>query len=64
MIKCIKLNKDLYGFKAGTVLRIRTDSNGVPTNKDWRKRLKDSEKDGAVELLEHRKKHKALSAKP
>jgi hypothetical protein len=55
-IKALKLNTDLRGKKAGSIVRIKTDTNGVPLDHYWRNRLKDSKIDNCVELLPSKKK--------
>lgn len=47
----LKLNVDLRGAKAGTVLRLDADSLGNLTDKYWSRRLKDSISDKCVELF-------------
>ena len=52
----LKLNADLggpdgSGFSAGATINIKVDKKGIPLDLYWRKRLKDSEIDGCVELV-------------
>jgi len=54
--KQIKLNADLRGMRAGTVLPIKVDANGVPVDRYWRDRLKDSEIDNCIEFATKKKK--------
>ena len=47
----LKLNCDLQKHKAGDIITIDTDENGVPLERYWRSRLKDSEIDNCVEIV-------------
>lgn len=46
----IKLNHDLKGFKAGAVIEIQCNKNGVPVDIYWRRRLQDSKFDNCIEI--------------
>lgn len=59
----IKLNVDLGKYKKGSVINIITDANGIPIDKYWRSRLKDSEKDGCIEVVQEKKEIKSKSNK-
>jgi len=50
----IKVNKDLFGFKKGETFTIE-DDKGIPLDSYWRKRLKDSEFDNCITVIEERK---------
>jgi len=56
--KRLKLNAPLGGKPAGTIIKIRTDKNGVPLDSYWRRRIKDSEIDNCVEFVKTPKKKK------
>lgn len=47
----IKLNRDLNGFKAGTILELSCDKDGIPFNSFWRRRLFDSEIDNCIQVV-------------
>ena len=46
-----KLNKDLNGFKAGRVIGIACDDDGIPLDAFWFRRLKDAKIDNCIELV-------------
>ena len=48
--KSIKLNTDLRGLKAGTVLGVDVDPDGVPFDRYWRDRFKDASIDNCIEF--------------
>lgn len=48
----IMLNTELNGIKSGTILQLDVDSDGIPVQKYWRKRLKDSLIDNCLTVLE------------
>ncbi len=54
MIK-LKLNKNIRtpeGLKnSGLIIELDSDCNGIPLNRFWRDRLKDSAMDNCVELV-------------
>jgi hypothetical protein len=54
----LKLNKDLGGKKAGTIIALEIDSNKVIVDRYWRRRLEDAEIDGCVEIVKVEKKNK------
>jgi hypothetical protein len=65
MLKTLKLNRKLstpYGvMERGKKIKVETDRSGLPLDLFWRKRLKDSEIDDCVSLVEekqHKKKKK------
>jgi len=47
----LKLNRDLNGFKAGHILQLSCDKDGIPLNPFWRRRLFDADVDNCVEVL-------------
>ena len=51
--KQLKLNADLKGHKSGQIIAIEC-INGVPVDKYWRDRIKDSATDNCVEILTNR----------
>lgn len=53
----LKLNFDLNGYKAGEIIDIK-DKNGIPTDKYWRKRLRDAVIDNCVEVMTDKKSKK------
>ena len=55
----IKLNKDLLGLKAGRKLSIR-DVDGIPTERYWRRRLKDAKHDNCIEVVVESAKKKKV----
>ena len=55
----IKLNIDLGKYRKDTVVNIDVDSNNIPTDKYWRARLKDSEKDNCIEVVQEQIKTKS-----
>ena len=55
--KKLKLNTDLAKHKSGIILTVQS-KGGVLVDKYWRDRLKDSEIDGCVTLLEDEPKAK------
>jgi len=62
----IKINKNLRGFAPGQTTMIEVDDNGVPIDPFWRKRLKDSNFDNCIEIVndEQKEKPKKTTAKP
>lgn len=46
--KKLKLNVDLNGHKAGEVISIKVDKDGVPLNQFWRNRVADAPIDRCV----------------
>ncbi len=49
----IKVNTafPLHGAKAGQEITIKVDANGIPLDKNWRRRLRDSAIDGNIEIV-------------
>ena len=45
----VRVNKDIPGYKSGQSVRVAA-SNGVPTLKFWRDRLRDSKLDNCVSI--------------
>ena len=41
----------LHGVAKGGSIVCKVDKNGIPTDKNWRKRLRDSKIDGCVEVV-------------
>ena len=54
----LKLNQSMSGYSAGQTVTIQTDSAGVPLEKFWRRRLKDSKIDNCVEEVKPSKPKK------
>jgi hypothetical protein len=52
----LRLNRDLGGEKAGTVLTLEADTNKTIIKRFWRRRLKDAEIDGCVEIVKAERK--------
>ena len=40
----------LHGLAPGKKMQIKVDRNGLPLDRHWRRRLKDSEIDGCIEV--------------
>ena len=55
MIK-LKLNVDLLNNKKDSILSLETDIDGNIINSFWARRLKDSEVDNCVEIIQENKK--------
>ena len=53
--KELKLNADLKGYKAGQIIPVKY-KDGLPVDKYWRDRVKDSVIDNCVEVVSHRPK--------
>lgn len=47
----LKLNQPMQGYEAGRQVTVQTDSAGVPLEKFWRRRMRDSKIDNCVELV-------------
>ena len=47
----LKLNMPLRGLPAGHEIEVETDKEGIPLDKFWRRRLRDSEIDNCVEKV-------------
>lgn len=56
------LNVRLRGHPAGTKLPIQVDAEGTPTDRYWRRRLKDARRDNCV-TLEKAAKSESKSSK-
>jgi len=54
----LKLNTPLRGHKAGNIVTVKADDNGNVLDSYWRRRLKDAETDGCVEVVKESKKSK------
>lgn len=54
----LKLNAPLGGFPAGREIEIDTDNTGVPLEKYWRDRIKDSAIDHCVSIVKKTRKSK------
>lgn len=50
----LKLNRNLALYEAGDIVEVEA-VDGVPVNGYWRKRLKDSQFDNCVEIIEEKK---------
>jgi hypothetical protein len=57
----LKLNLALNGKKSGDVVEVPCDEHGIPLEKFWRDRLKDSEIDNCVEKIDSKPKKKSDS---
>jgi hypothetical protein len=51
----VKLKVAVSNHKAGDIVDI-PDNNGVPKDSFWRRRLKDAELDGNIEILKKKKR--------
>lgn len=53
----LKLNKDFpaRGLKKGSMVNVELDSNNIPLDLYWRRRLKDSAIDDCVEIIGNKK---------
>ena len=60
-----KTNVVLHGLKPGEKMQIAVDRNGLPLDRNWRRRMKDSEIDGCIEVIQEKpkKEKKAKKAK-
>lgn len=47
----IKVNVDLPGHPAGSVVRVTAHDDGTPVSSFWRRRLRDSVIDGCCEIM-------------
>ena len=59
----IKVKKNLGDIWAGSVIRVEADKNGLPLDRYWRDRLKDSAIDDCCEILEKEANHKPIVKK-
>jgi hypothetical protein len=46
-----KLNANLHGYKAGTIISTPACSSGIPLAKKWRKRFIEAEKDNCILII-------------
>lgn len=49
------VNKAMPGFKAGSVVTVEVDANGVPVDQFWRRRVRDAKIDNCISLKEEGK---------
>lgn len=56
----LKINtaQPLHGVPSGGTVKVEVDRDGIPFDRDWRRRLKDSVMDGCVEIVTAPKKKK------
>ena len=47
---------DLHGVKPGGTIDLEADRDGIPLNKEWRRRVKDSKIDNCVSIVKKGKK--------
>ena len=52
LTKQIKINKDISNYKKGETLAIKVDSCGIPIERYWRDRLKESKVDSCISFVE------------
>ena len=53
----------LHGLEPGKRMQIKVDRNGLPLDRHWRRRMKDSEIDGCIEVVKKEKPKKVKKAK-
>jgi len=58
----VKLNAPLGGFPAGKVMNLDVDNKGVPLDRGWRDRLKDSKIDNCLELVGENKSERKVKS--
>ena len=58
----LKLNRNLELYEAGDIVEVEA-VDGVPVNSYWRNRLKDSQLDNCVEIIEEKKVVRKKNAK-
>ncbi len=46
------LTTGVPGHRAGDIVSVETDSNGVPIQKFWRRRFQDAKRDNCIEKVE------------
>lgn len=46
----VKINKQILSHKPGSEVRVLVDENDTPIESFWRRRFKDSETDGCLEI--------------
>jgi len=61
--KQIKFNADLGEYKAGQVVKVKVDSQGIPTDRFIRRRLEDAKTDGCCEVVEEKPTSKQANKK-
>lgn len=54
----LKINIALNGYKVGDKLSLETDADGNIIDRFWSRRLKDSEIDGCVEVMQSKEAKK------
>ena len=61
----VKAACGVNGYDQGQKVNIQTDQNGIPLDRQWRKRLRDSETDGCIKLVtsKNRKAKKVTETK-
>lgn len=59
----IKLNRDLAGYRAGNIIKIKSDNNNIPLNQYWRRRLEEAKLDSAIEIIQDKKSKKTKTEK-
>ena len=42
------VNAAIHGMKKGQTILLDVDANGIPLNRQWRRRLKDAKIDGCI----------------
>lgn len=47
----IVIKKPVRGFPEGTAIKVRVDKNGIPLERYWRDRFKDSKIDFCLEIV-------------
>ena len=52
----VKTDKPLHGVPSGGTISVKVDRDGIPYDREWRRRLKDSKIDGCVEIITKGKK--------
>jgi len=52
----LQINKPLQGLQKGATIKLVADENSLPVDNYWRRRLKDADQDGCVEILASKKK--------
>ncbi len=60
----IKILKTLGAYFEGQIVRVDTDSNGVPVSRFWRRRLKDASSDGFCKIVEAEKAEPEVKTSP
>lgn len=47
----VKFNTSMHGHNAGDIVRVKTDKEGTPLNKEMRRRFKDSSIDNCLSFV-------------